>query len=98
MFGSLIARGFPAKNGNLAVGKEEEQEESKELPPTDTINMQAPGGVRQHDQSATLQTPSYPREARRQEDPTIQTPGGVVKENNSNSTPQYLNSDYKRRS
>ena len=46
MFGSLIARGFPAKNGNVAVGKEEEQEESKELPPTDTINMQAPGGAR----------------------------------------------------
>ena len=46
MFGSLIARGFPAKNGNVAVGKEEEQEESKELPPTDTINMQAPGGGR----------------------------------------------------
>ena len=47
MSGSLIARGFPAKNGNVAVAKEEEeQEESKELPPTDTINMQAPGGER----------------------------------------------------
>ena len=46
MFCSLIARGFPAKNGNVAVGKEEEQEESKELPPDDAINMQAPGGAR----------------------------------------------------